>query len=965
MKLPKSIRRILPFPACILVGAVVTHSAQAANQIWDGGGGDANWSTVNNWVGSSAAPGDTAVTNNTDVATFYSAIANTWGDVGSPIVIDSATQNLGGISFDAAAGNYNIGSTAGPNSLLLSSGGTIQILATLAASDAVETLNAPLSIQGAAGTYTLANNSASGAGAGVGTLVVGGGITGTGAGASVLTLSGSNTNANTLSGSIGNGTATTLGITKSGTGTWVLSGANSFSGPVVVNDGILTMGALPTTTTALTLSGGTLSLGTGDVAVTVNSATTTGTGTLNLVGVGTKTLTSLGTGYDGNIGISASPVQAANRDPNGTPGSAGVVSVAPGGVSAFGSAVGSTTITNSGTGLIFVKNPVSATALAENFVINAGAGLVSFGTTTFSATRSGNIQLNSGTLLLNNGGYFTTNSGVISGPGNIAVLNPGDVLTGPNTFSGGISMGLGTVPAIWSGNYGITQGVTVGGGDTLSGGAILNGPIGTGTLTLGTATRTTTGSPRFADAGQASTTLHNNVVQRNAVTFCSQTLVGSSITLVTNANTMTFTDVGLTVPSTWTLEPCPNVYSNVPLDLGLGIAGTTGSSLPHIMGINCNTNYTAEIDQVIGENMLADSGHMTLRKIGVGTLILGRVNTYGGDTMAMQGTLKLGVNNALPTGTKLAVGGGTYLVADWPELGLVPPVATPLGVNLTGNTIYGTFDLNGFNQTVSGIGQSSDSVLPTNNTITNSSATVSNFTVNNAVANSFGGTFSGNLNLVKGGAGTLTQNSTSLNNYTGNTTVNAGILSLVTTNANNDASTVIIASSGATLDLNFGGTEVVDKLYIGSTPMAAGVYGPSATSIPQITGTGTLTVNTTGPALNSYTTWAAANAGGQAANLDFDHDGMANGVEYFMGATGSTFTPNPPLVNTAGVRTVTWPRDPAATASFKVQVSNDLTTWTDVVPPDPSIDTSNPNQVTYTLPSVDPRKFCRLVVTTP
>ena len=322
----------------------------------------------------------------------------------------------------------------------------------------------------------------------------------------------------------------------------------------------------------------------------------------------------------------------------------------------------------------------------------------------------------------------------------------------------------------------------------------------------------------------------------------------------------------------------------------------------------------------------------------------------------------------MPTATKLAVGGGIYLAADWPELGLVPPAATPLGVNLSGNTVYGTFDLNGFNQTVSGIGQSSDSILPTNNTITNSAATVSTFTVNNAVANTFGGTFSGNLNLVKSGAGSLTQNSTSLNNYSGDTTVNAGTLSLVSTNTTNDASTVTIASSGATLDLNFPGTDTVDKLYIGTTPMAAGVYKSSTNldpgiAIPQITGSGTLTVVSTGPVLSAYSIWAAANAGGQPANLDYDHDGTPNGVEYFMGATGSSFTPNPPLVNTAGVFTVTWPRNPAVVVAFKVQVSTDLTTWTDVVPPDPSIDQSNPAQVTFTLPSGAPQKFCRLVVT--
>jgi hypothetical protein len=37
--------------------------------------------------------------------------------------------------------------------------------------------------------------------------------------------------------------------------------------------------------------------------------------------------------------------------------------------------------------------------------------------------------------------------------------------------------------------------------------------------------------------------------------------------------------------------------------------------------------------------------------------------------------------------------------------------------------------------------------------------------------------------------------------------------------------------------------------------------------------------------------------------------------------------------------------------------------WTDVVPPNASIDQNNPNQVISTLPSGAPTKFCRLSVT--
>ena len=174
--------------------------------------------------------------------------------------------------------------------MLLSSSGTTQILYTLTATNAVETINAPLAIQGAGGTYIFANNSANGAGVGAGTLNFGGGITGGAAGATVLTLSGSNTNANTISGVIANGSATSLSINKSGAGTWKLSGANTFTGSLISLGGTLDVAAGRSVTGCATLntkSGGALTVaGTVTVAnngtTNVNSALGTGTSTVSV-----------------------------------------------------------------------------------------------------------------------------------------------------------------------------------------------------------------------------------------------------------------------------------------------------------------------------------------------------------------------------------------------------------------------------------------------------------------------------------------------------------------------------------------------------------------------------------------------------------------------------------------------------------------------------------------------------------
>jgi hypothetical protein len=106
---------------------------------------------------------------------------------------------------------------------------------------------------------------------------------------------------------------------------------------------------------------------------------------------------------------------------------------------------------------------------------------------------------------------------------------------------------------------------------------------------------------------------------------------------------------------------------------------------------------------------------------------------------------------------------------------------------------------------------------------------------------------------------------------------------------------------------------------------------------------------------SGYDTWASAHAGGQTAEKDYDHDGVANGVEYFMDAPDG-FTENPGVVNGK----VTWSRvNPVA--SFGVQVSDNLTDWSPANPAD--VDLSDPSQVIYTFPSGAAKKFCRLVVT--
>jgi hypothetical protein len=116
----------------------------------------------------------------------------------------------------------------------------------------------------------------------------------------------------------------------------------------------------------------------------------------------------------------------------------------------------------------------------------------------------------------------------------------------------------------------------------------------------------------------------------------------------------------------------------------------------------------------------------------------------------------------------------------------------------------------------------------------------------------------------------------------------------------------------------------------------------------------------------SYAAWATENAGSQAANLDWDNDGVSNGVEFFMGAA-SGFTANPGLVGS----TVTWPNGGNISSSaygtqFVVQTSSDLVTWGDVTEGDfQQFGTNTAGSLSYTLdPANNPGKqFVRLKVT--
>ncbi len=109
------------------------------------------------------------------------------------------------------------------------------------------------------------------------------------------------------------------------------------------------------------------------------------------------------------------------------------------------------------------------------------------------------------------------------------------------------------------------------------------------------------------------------------------------------------------------------------------------------------------------------TGSLNLVKSAAGNLILNGASTYTGTTTISAGKITNGIANALPVATSL--------------------------------TNSGTLDLAGFAQQVASIVGSG---------IVTDSAAAAHFTINNSGADTFAGTMTGSLNLVKSAAGTLT-----------------------------------------------------------------------------------------------------------------------------------------------------------------------------------------------------------------
>lgn len=351
----------------------------------------------------------------------------------------------------------------------------------------------------------------------------------------------------------------------------------------------------------------------------------------------------------------------------------------------------------------------------------------------------------------------------------------------------------------------------------------------------------------------------------------------------------------------------------------------------------------------------AISGSGGLVKTGAAALALAGANTFTGGVILEAGALHInstgvaGVSGPLGNGGNFTINGGIIdnTSGSAKVVANVNPVvvggdfsfSTPSGTSANNLTLPGPINLGGVARTIHTQGAA---VLTLPGMISDGA-------------------------MVKTGSGQLVLHGN--NTYAGNLTVNAGTLRITqatspaNANPGNDASTVTLAATGATLDLTYTGTDIVGRLIIGDTQMAAGVYG--TTAIPQITGSGTLTV-TTGPPFDVWIAGTFAN-GRVPADLrrpsdDFDNDGIRNLIEYAIAGQDPTVA-NASIGSFTGGTLSFTKRAGTIGLTYAIQESTDLGGIDDWDEVSGASYVNDSGTISYTLiPGTPPKNFLRLQV---
>ena len=222
----------------------------------------------------------------------------------------------------------------------------------------------------------------------------------------VMNLTGTNTGNNTLSGKINDG-AQAVAVQKSGVGTWILSGNNTYTGNTTITGGKLQIGSGGTTgalssSSAIT-NNATLVFNRSNAIVqgTDFASVISGTGNVTQAGTGTLTLNGTNT-FSGNTTIASGTLSTNNINTSATAAQGlGQGTVLDLGVASTSSGK----LLYTGAAGTFAKS-ISVLGNGSDTIQNGGSGLL---------TLSGNITKNGTKLTLHGGSHGITVTGAIAG----------------------------------------------------------------------------------------------------------------------------------------------------------------------------------------------------------------------------------------------------------------------------------------------------------------------------------------------------------------------------------------------------------------------------------------------------------------------------------------------------------------------------------------------------------------------
>ena len=841
---------VLKLIAAAGLAACCATSAFAASQTWTNTPVSIQWTNVGNWV-ARAVPGainSTGNGNNNDIATFNSPV--TVGGIGSaaqPIAPDDATtaatrsRSIGGVTFDTTnCGAYVFASpspavldAAGiPETGYLNVGHNNAIRINPAVTNS-QLFLIPLRVllpSSTAGIYNLINNSTN---PGVALIISSIQHAGATTRATTFILDGTNTANNVVTNlSEGAGNATG-GFTKQGPGTWLIAGPGSFpaASSMNINNGTLAIsdpGAFGLANTVTINSNAMLRIDS-SVTPTTGTFTVQRSGTVKVNGSSTVNGITVGTAAGTTPTVattSASDIMtlgnAGNKVTGGLAGNTVLHTAGPGNIQLIAAnnyvgnwsvdagrldefavgALGTGANLNIVAGAIFsVTNLVASTYTLDTANLSASGTGIGSTAATIAADAAGIVDLATGAKGISLTITPTAFLGDLTHPA--LYVSQGTLSLGGNAFSinnaGASALGVGTYQLIAQASGPITSG----------GGYSVVGVTGNGVVAGNVASIVVTGSE--VDLVIAPYVAKNLVWSGTGsawdIASTPDWLNGVAASVFNNSDNVTFNSTGIANPSVTlasTLAP------------GSVVVDTAGG------------NYTLNGGQI--------AGTASLYKTSAGTLVLNEVNTYSGGTIISNGTLQVGINNAISgTGTgDVAVQGSSV-------------------IDLNNNSI----SINGLNGsgTVDVVSGGGASTLSVGNQDHNGvfSGTLKNTT--------------GTLALTKAGSGTETLSGNST--YSGATTINLGSLKVTSLNALGSGNSAVTMAGGI-LDL-------------GSSVIAGSINGSLGTIANNSTSTTNMLTVQTGTAYGA--TIADGTGGGGVAVLVNGGTLSLNAANSYSGGT--------------------------------------------------------------------------------